>query len=813
MNRKQRRAGSKRGGGAPGAPPPVANGVVELFAAGMRFHQAGRLDQAEACYRQVLAVDRRHADSLHLLGVIADQCGRPDAAIDLIGRAIAANRRFPDFHNSLGIALQAAGRPAEAIRAFGQAVRLKADYLEALVNLANALRGQGALAAAAGRFGQVLALRPDFAEMHYNLGNTERDRGRSAAAARCYGRAAALRPDYAEAYTNLGNVLRAAGDLEAAVAIYQQGLSQRGDFPQLFTNLGVALFELGRPAEAEARFRQALDLAPDLAEAHGNLGNVLQGGGNSGAAIAAYRRALALKPDLADAWNGLAGTWESQADWQAATVACRRALLIRPDHVEALYNLGNIRRGQGKLGPAAVSYRHALALAPARGDAWTNLGNSLVDQGALAAGAVALERAVAAWPDYPLAHSALLMALHYASDTDNALLLHKARRFARRFEPSRAPHLFGNRTDVARRLKIGYVSADLRDHPVGTFLARVLPAHDAAAVELFCYANGEADDPVAALLRKAADHWRPIAQLTDDQAAELVREDGIDILVDLSGHSSGHRLGLFALRAAPVQVTWLGYFGTTGLDSIDYVLADRVVVPEGEEPFFSEAVWRLPGCYLCYAPRAETIPVGPPPALANGCITFGCFNRRPKLADATIALWAELLSRLPDSRLLLKTMSLADDGVRQGLVEAFRRRGIATERLILEPHAPVAEALAAYGRVDIALDSFPFGGGTTTADTLWMGVPLVSLAGSRWSGRMSQSILAGLGLQDWVAATPAAYVDLAAGLAADLPRLAELRASLRPRLEGSAFCDGAAFARKLEAAYRGMWEKWCGDTA
>jgi predicted O-linked N-acetylglucosamine transferase (SPINDLY family) len=324
-----------------------------------------------------------------------------------------------------------------------------------------------------------------------------------------------------------------------------------------------------------------------------------------------------------------------------------------------------------------------------------------------------------------------------------------------------------------------------------------------------CYSNSGVADAMTARLKGAVGRWRSIVGLTDEDAAAMILADGIDILVDLSGHTANNRLPLFALKPAPVQVTWLGYSGTTGLSTIDYILADNVVAPKGGEAAFSETVWRLPGCYLCYSPPALDIAVGPFPALTNGFVTFGCFNSRTKISAETLAVWAAILRRVEGSRLFLKSKSFADESCRKALEAAFAEHGIESDRLTLMAYLPQGEALDAYNKVDIALDPFPYGGTTTTAEMLWMGVPLVALGEGRWVTRVSRSILATLGLDAWVAKDADDYIEIACRLAADLHNLAPLRADLRGRVESSALCDGPRFTRSLEEAYRGMWIKWC----
>jgi predicted O-linked N-acetylglucosamine transferase (SPINDLY family) len=766
MNRKQRRAAGKAG-------PPDA------LAAAVRHHQAGRLPEAEAAYRQVLAAQPANADALHGLGVMAAQVGRFDLATDLIGRAIRHNARNPAFFTDLGAALHEQNRLDEAAAAYRSAIAHRPNQPEPHVDLGNILLTQGKPAEAEAAYRQSIRIRPTEATSHANLGVALQRQGKLAEAVSAYRRAAELNPDYAEAQANLGGALLAQGERDAAAEAYRRALALRPGYPEAHSYLGVALLELGRLDQSIAAHRQAVALAPDNAELQSNFGSALLAQGRPQEAEAAFQRAIA----------------------------------VRPDHAVAHGNLGNALRDQGRLDAAVSAYHRAIALWPDHAVAHANLGNALQDMGRLDAAMAAFRRAIAINPAYAAAHSNLLMCMNYAASVSNADLHAEAQHFARRFDPAVSPAVHANTRDPVKRLRIGYVSADFRNHPIGYFLARVLAAHDPADVEITCYANQATDDAMTERLRASAHRWRSILGLSDADAASLIRQDGIDILVDLAGHSANNRLALFARRPAPVQATWIGYFATTGLSCMDYVLADRFVVPEQDEQFYTETVCRLPGIYLCHRPHDIDVTPAPPPATANGFVTFGCFNNRAKITADTLRVWAAVLQTVPGARLFLKNRSLGDAAVAQALAAAFTTHGVAADRLILEGQSPLPEWLAAYRRVDIALDPFPFGGGTTTAESLWMGVPVVTLRGERWVGRISQAMLATVGLADLVAADGDGYVRIAAALAADAPRLAALHADLRRMVETSALCDGPRFADGLEAAYRRMWQAWCAAPA
>jgi protein O-GlcNAc transferase len=575
---------------------------------------------------------------------------------------------------------------------------------------------------------------------------------------------------------------------------------------------GLDRHQAGRLAEAEVWYRRVLAAQPDHPDALHLLGVVAHQVGRHDLAVELIRQAIQQNAQNPGYFFNLGNAFYGQGKLDAAVAAYAQAIRIKPDYAEAHYNLGVALKDQGKLDEVVAACRQAISIKPDFAEAHSNLGVALYEQGKLAEAEACYRRALALKPDYFEAHSNLLFNLSYRWEMSNADLLMQAQQFASCFQAHHEQRTFRNTPDSGRRLRVGYVSADLRSHPVGYFLARVLPAHDPAPIEVFCYSNSTKADDLTARLRRAASHWRSIVGVADGEAGALIRQDGIDILVDLSGHTGGNRLPLFARRPAPVQVTWLGYFGTTGLSSIDYVLADRVVVPEGEEVYFSEKVWRLPGSYLCFAPPEIDLAVGPLPG-ATGPVTFGCFNNRAKITAKTIELWARVLRGCSGARLFLKAKGLDDASLRGELVEQFAAKGVVPERLVTEGFSPRGDYLGAYNRVDVALDPVPYGGGTTTAEALWMGVPVVTFHGQRWVGRLSESILSRVGLNELVTDSDDRYVEVASRLAADLPALAQLRGRLRPRLLASPLCDGPTFARQLETAYRAMWRRWCATGA
>jgi predicted O-linked N-acetylglucosamine transferase (SPINDLY family) len=599
-----------------------------------------------------------------------------------------------------------------------------------------------------------------------------------------------------------------AGRLPEAERLYRHVLAADPRHADSLHLLGVIACDVGRHDVGIGLIHQAIGISPRIASFHFDLATALQDTGRFDQAIGYYRNAVTLDPNYLEALSNLGCLLKDMGRPNEAVPFHRRALEVDPGAPATYNNLGIALQALGQLSEATLSYRKALALKPNYPDALINLGNALKDQGKIDEAIAGYRQALALKPDAIDAHSNLVMLFHAASAFSSADMLAQARSFGETVERSASARNFPNDPDRHRRLRIGYVSGDFRTHPVGYFLVRVLEAHDHAQVEVFCYSNAAIADAITWRLKQAADQWRHVQALPDAEAAAMIQRDEIDILVDLSGHTSKNRLPLFALKPAPVQTAWLGYFGTTGLSTMDYVLADRFVVPEGEDANFIETVMRLPGSYLCFDAPDIDVAIGPSPLLANGIVTFGCFNNRAKISPAAVELWSRVLKRAPNSRLLLKTIALVDPAICRDLIALFAEQGIDADRLILEGASPMAEYLAAYNRIDIALDPLPFTGGATTAQTLWMGVPVVTLRGDRWVGRQGESILNAVGIPELVADNPNHYVEIAAALAADPARLSAYRSDLRRHMEASPFCDGERFARGLEAAYRTMWRTW-----
>lgn len=687
----------------------------------------------------------------------------------------------------------------------------KAPSLDFALRQAAALFNDGRYAELEGRMRSLIEQYPDSGFAWKALGVSLQTQGKDALPA--LRKAAELLPGDAAAHSNLGNALRELRQYDEAVASCRRALEIDPNYAIGHNNLGAALKDFGQIDEAAVACRRALALRPDYAEAHSNLGYALKDLGHIGDAVACLHRALEIRPDYAEAHNNLGNAYKELGQIACAVAGYRRALGIKPDYAEAHNNLGNALQVLGEIDGAMASCRRALEIKPDFAEAHCNLGYARQVLGQLDGAVASYRRALEINPDFAGASSSLLFIHNYLSDLPAATLLAEARRFgdlvARQARPCVS---WGNSPDPDRCLRVGFVSGDLWNHPVGFFLEGVLAAlaSDAAArLELSAYATQGRGDALTERIKARCSGWCSAVGASDEALARRLRDDGIDILVDLSGHTAYNRLSMFAWKPAPVQVAWLGYFATTGVAAMDYLIADPWTVPEGEESEFTEKIWRLPETRLCFTPPDVAVDVSALPASTNGYVTFGCFNNLTKVNDAVVALWARVLLAVPGSRLFLKAKQLASVSVRQSVVDRFAAHGIGSQRVVLEGPTPRSDYLSAYHRVDIALDPFPFSGGTTSAESLWMGVPVLTLTGDRFVSRQGVGLLMNAGLPEWIARDADDYVARAVASAGDLRQLAVLRQELRQRVLASALFDAPRFAGHFEAALRGMWTHWC----
>jgi len=588
-----------------------------------------------------------------------------------------------------------------------------------------------------------------------------------------------------------------------------EGPRARDEMPDV-----LHLYRTGALDEAEARCRAIVERDPAHGAAWDRLAHIADRRGQRAAAEEHYRRAIATLAEPAEAHSNLAVLLQRRGDLAGAQEHYRRAIALGMRHAMLHSNYGCALRGVGHLQESAEQFELALALDDTLAHAHSNLGVTLALQGEIAGAVAHGRRAVALQPEWELARNNLLFCLNYADELDADEIAAQHLAFGRR-RPAPdevAPDLDAD-PDPDRRLRIGLVSPDFKQHSVAYFVEPILEAcnRERDALELTCYSDVAHPDAVSERLRAAADRWRPIYASDDDAVTQHIRADRIDILIDLAGHTAGNRMSLFASRVAPVQMTYLGYPNTTGLDSVDWRITDAWADPPGTtESLHSEELLRITGGFLCYRPRTDLPEPAQPPMRASGRVTFGSFNVPGKISPTTMRLWAEILRRVAGARLVLKCASFGDPGTRATFEHRLARSPLAGCDVVLQnPFANELDHIAAYGRIDIALDTFPYAGTTTTCEALWMGVPVVTLAGRTHASRVGASLLTRLGEPSLVAASSAAYVETAVGLAADPERLQVLRASLRGRMIASGITDAAAFARHFAQALRRAWRIHC----
>lgn len=612
------------------------------------------------------------------------------------------------------------------------------------------------------------------------------------------------RPDDAVTMAYLGTILMAKDRVEDAVGAFRRAVDLRPGDAILLNEYGNALAASGRPELAVDALAKAAKLRADLPEIHNNLGNVLRACGRADEAGGCYKHALKLRPLYPEALSNLGVLLQEQGEIDMAVDAFQQAIAIDPDNALVHTHLGSAQAAKGALSEAVECHRKALRLDPELAAAHNNLGIALKDQGLLAEARDAYAAALALDPDDAAVHSNLMMCLSYDPDVDGAALLEAHRGWAARHERPQAA-VFDRELDPRRVLRIGYVSPDLWTHSVAYYVEPVLEHHDRRRFHVTCYADVERPDATTMRLKDHVDRWHDTAALSDEVLHEMICSDGIDILVDLAGHTAGNRLAVFGRRAAPLQISWIGYPATTGLTQMDYRVTDAWADPPGAaDSWHSEQLLRLPGGFLCYGPPQDA----PEPAGDRGDrpLTFGSFNNLSKVSSGVIELWSTLLQECPGSRLLLKSRQLADAGVRKRIIDAFQINGIDEDRLDLRARLPSrTHHLALYDEVDVALDTFPYNGTTTTCEALWMGVPVITLAGDLHAGRVGVSLMRQLDLSDWIAQSPEEYVSMVLSVAANPPE----RRILRQWMAAAALTDAEGFTRHFEEALRGIWRDYC----
>ena len=668
------------------------------------------------------------------------------------------------------------------------------------------LHRQGRLPEAERLYREVLVAHPRHPAGLHLLGVLAHQAGKHAEAVRLIRASLLIDPSEAGAWSNCGEALRALKHYGEAETCYREAVARAPTNASFWGNLGIVLHHLERSSEAEAALRHALLLQPNYTKGWYNLGNVLRSASRFDEADHAIQQALRLEPQMAEAWNILGALRRKQARLVEAESAYRKALALRPGFFEALSNLGSCLKDAGRLLEAEAAYRDVLARSPEFPDALSGLASVLRESGrSLDARQGYLEALRVTPGDRRVFSSLLFTEASIAEKPDPAHFVHAQQWGMDAMKPPL--HKGPVAAVVGRPLRVGYLSSDYRHHAVARFVLSLFAAHDRSRIELFAYSNVGLADATTEAIRSHVAHWHPVFALSDADAADLIRSHRLDLLIDLNGHTRDSRLDILGYKPAPVQAVYLGYLGTTGLPAVDYWITDSILHPEGCGELAVEKLWRLPRCWIAYGAPPDSPEVGLP---ESPQLTLGSYNHLAKIGDPTIELWCAVLRALPEARLSLKTRHLGDLGTQALVRTAFGSRGIAPERLLLAGHTSgLTEHLRVYRDLDFALDPYPYNGGTTTCDSLWMGVPVLTLKGATMPSRMSTSMLTSVGLPDWIASSPTDFVERAVrhALAWTALPVAEKRASriaVRAKASTSPLFDSVDLARALETAYEGM---------
>jgi protein O-GlcNAc transferase len=751
-----------------GSPPSKAATLNEAFAA----HQVGNIARAEVLYRLILASDKKNYAAQHFLGLISLQRGDCAAAERSIRKALTLNPKYPDAHCNLGLVLQRLGRYDDALASYDRALRLEPRYAEAHYNRGTVLRDLGRFDEALAAYDKALAITPDHADAHLNRGSALQELKRFDDALASFDKVLAIRPNYAEAHYNRANVLRELRRHEDALASYNGALNFKPNYAEAYSNRGNMLLELKRFSEALASYEKALAIRPDYAEPHANRGNTLKELRRFTDALASYDQALAIKPDYAE-------------------VHFNRGLVLyalkRYEEAIASYDTAS----SIKSADALKNVRGCRLYAKMQICDWTNIKAERSDLFA------AVEKAADfPWPFQMLAFS--------GSSPDH---LASARQFVADTCPPSTTPLWNGERYAHDKIRIAYMSGDFYGHPVGYAVAGMFEQHDRARFEPVTISLMYRQDHIAERIKKAFEIYIDVAERSDREIADLIRQLEIDILVDLTGFTGGHRVGVFAHRPAPIQVNYLAYPGTMGASYFDYIVADPMVIPEDHRAYYTEQVVWLPGSYHVNdnrRPNPENNPTRSECGLPDNAFVFCSFNNPHKITPEMFDIWMRLLKRIENGVLWVFA---ASPSVLTNLRREAEKRGVAPDRLIVAPRVPFANHLARHRQADLFLDTLPYNAHTTANDALWAGLPVLTCLGESFPGRVGASLLSAIGLPELITRSLDEYEAMALRLAQDPGLLASLRAKLARNRDSYPLFDTERSTRHIEAAYKIMWEK------
>lgn len=784
---------------------------------------------ALALYESLLEKERGNVEAHIGKGICLQMQNMSRLAFESFKEAIELDPENACALTHCGILYKDEGHLLEAAESYQKALKADPTYKPAAECLAIVLTDLGTSLKLAGntqdgihKYCEALKIDPHYAPAYYNLGVVYSEMMQYDMALSCYEKAAVQRPMYAEAYCNMGVIYKNRGELESAISCYERCLAVSPNFEIAKNNMAIALTDLGTKVKLEgdinqgvAFYKKALCYNWHYADAMYNLGVAYGEMLKFDMAIVFYELALHFNPHCAEACNNLGVIYKDRDNLDKAVECYQLALSIKPNFSQSLNNLGVVFTVQGKIDAAASMIEKAIVANPSYAEAYNNLGVLYRDAGNITMAVEAYEQCLKIDPDSRNAGQNRLLAMNYINEGNDEKLFEAHRDWGRRFMRLFSQYkTWENHKDLDRQLVIGYVSPDYFTHSVSYFIEAPLVYHDYGKYKVVVYSGVVKGDAKTNKFRekvlKKGGLWRDIYGIDEKKVASMVREDKVDILVELTGHTANNKLGMMACRPAPIQATWIGYPNTTGLPTIDYRITDSLADPPATRQKHVEELVRLPGCFLCYTPSPEAGPICPTPALSNGFITFGSFNNLAKITPKVLQVWARILCAVPNSRLVVKCKPFCCDSVRQKFLSTLEQLGLESLRVDLLPLILLNhDHMQAYSLMDISLDTFPYAGTTTTCESLYMGVPCVTMAGSVHAHNVGVSLLSNVGLEHLVAKTEDEYIHSAVQLASNITALSELRLSLRNLMLNSPVCDGRKFILGLESIYRNLWHRYC----
>ena len=818
--------------------------VIGLYRLGMAYHGNKEFKEAIKCYDKAISVDAKFADAHCDKGVALAELGNRSSALKSYARAILLDPEYAEAFYNQGISLLALGLTENAINSFRDAIRLNANFIMAELNIGVALTKLGKYMEALRLYDNLIDKAPYFSSAFLNRGIVLNEMSRFDEALKCfdkaismksdypqafysrakslaelkrfddaldsYAQAISIQPDYSEAVNNRFRLLIKLNRFDEAFQIYEQGISTETDDAESLYIFGNALLERQYFAEALRCYDKAISIFSEHVDALHNRGIILASLNRFDEALKDLDKVISIKPDYALAFYNHGNTLHEMKRFDKALQSYDKAISIKSDYEKAFYARGNSLHAMQRFYDALRSYDKAICIKADYVEAFLNRGITLAGLNRFDEALASYDAAIKFNPSFFYAHSNRLFTMSYTEGFSHSYKLAEAKNFGTEATRS-AEHVFAswNTDKLVSKLRLGFISGDFRTHPVAFFLESFLTKLDKKKFEIVAYTTNVIEDEVTVRLKKFFCIYKSLIGLNDKEAATLIHDDGVQILIDLSGHSSDNRLPVFAYKPAPVQATWLGYCATTGVQQIDYILGDSFVTPPDEQHHFSEKIKIISNSYICYSPPDRKTEIRSLPALNNGYITFGSFNNFAKINENVIRVWSKILLSVGGARLFLKASQLGNVRLVEDTISLFNKFGVANDRLSFEGHIKNwNDHFDAYNKVDIGLDPFPYNGVTTTLEALWMGVPVITKKGNFFLAHNGEAIAHNTGQTEWIAEDDTDYIAKTVKFASDLQSLAQLRSGLRAQILSSPLLDAQSFACNFEKAMLEMWEDY-----